>query len=196
MKYVVYFHGFASSPNSSKVKELGKKYQVFAPNVPYSTDGIQKLENEISNWMENTVKPGDQIVFVGTSLGGYWASVMAYKFDGIAVVFNPSVDPSKDLQKFIGKNTNYLTGEEFDLTAADVNSFCCLTKNAKSATYLAVISDKDSVVSPTRAAEFYNNVVTLDSDDHRFENTELMLQYIDEAFENMNDFDFCNGDFE
>jgi predicted esterase YcpF (UPF0227 family) len=44
--------------------------------------------------------PHDKYVFVGTSLGGFWANVFAHLTNSEAVIVNPSITPSLSLPRF------------------------------------------------------------------------------------------------
>lgn len=185
MKHIVYFHGFASAPRSTKytwLKSVGD-YEVFAPHVPYNFNQIASLESSIHTWLGSHVSPGDIVLFVGTSLGAYFATLMAHKFDAKALVFNPSVDPKVDLEKYIGTSKNWVTGKDFELTKADVASFRKLDaskideKNVK-----AVISTGDTVVDPAKASKVYTNRVLVPSDDHQFSNKALFLKHVASMF--------------
>jgi predicted esterase YcpF (UPF0227 family) len=194
MNHIVYFHGFASSPNSSKVDELKKHYSVFAPHVSNSNQS-EILENQIMNWMVCNTNPGDKILFVGTSLGGYWAARMANLFDGKALIFNPSIDPSKDLKQYIGFNTNWSTNELFYLNEKCVETFVSLSDDDKKYVELAVICKNDNVVDSKAAIEFFDNAEILDSDDHRFSDINLMLEYVKTAFDSIREENSSSGDY-
>lgn len=120
MNYV-YLHGFNSAydPLSTKVQELNKIGKVFG--VTYNTFGTyQEIVDEISS----QVPDSDELVFVGTSLGGFWAAEMARKFGVPSVIINPCTDPRVMLQKYVGiAQTNYINGEVNTLTTESVNSY-------------------------------------------------------------------------
>ena len=51
---------------------------------------------------------GDRL-FIGSSLGGFYASYFAEKFDSKAVLINPASNPYLGMKMYLGKNTNYST---------------------------------------------------------------------------------------
>lgn len=57
---------------------------------------------------------------VGSSLGGLYASVAAQQHGLPAVLVNPAVVASLTLESFIGRQTNFHTGEHFEFTAQHV----------------------------------------------------------------------------
>jgi uncharacterized protein len=49
---------------------------------------------------------------IGSSLGGFYATVVAQRLGCKAVVMNPAVDPARDLLRHIGTQTQYHRPEE------------------------------------------------------------------------------------
>lgn len=180
MKHIIYFHGFGSSPNSNKVQELKRHYAVFAPQVPYTADEAS-LNSQIGDYLFKNAAADDEVLFVGTSLGGYWATRMANQWDTRAVVFNPAVDPSADLLKFVGENINYSTGEVFELTKEAVASFRPLSEDEAKGAY-AIICDTDRVVDPNASIALFEDKKVISSDDHQFTDMKLMLAAIASKF--------------
>jgi predicted esterase YcpF (UPF0227 family) len=113
---IVYLHGFGSQGNSAKSEQLRERFgsqHVVAPNLPIDPDQVKKIIDHI------VIKNQDwPLIFVGTSLGGFYARWAAHHYDCPAVLVNPAVHPSKTLYPYLGTNTNYATGEKFELTLA------------------------------------------------------------------------------
>jgi predicted esterase YcpF (UPF0227 family) len=111
---IVYLHGFGSQGKSVKSDQLRAKFgdaHVVSPNLPPDPDRVKMILDQIvqsnSDW---------PMIFVGTSLGGFYAKWAAHHFDCPAVMVNPAVHPSKTLYQYLGTNVNYATGERFELT--------------------------------------------------------------------------------
>lgn len=102
-KMIVYLHGYGSSRNSSKVARLKqeKDFNVYAFNIDIDPDVARKqlVEDIDMALMEDLHRP-EQLVFVGTSLGGWWAGRMAKLYKCKAVIINPSIDPGVSLAKY------------------------------------------------------------------------------------------------
>ena len=56
------------------------------------------------------------LAFVGSSLGGFYATWLAERYDAKAVMINPSVRPFTDLERYLGPQRNLYTGEAYELT--------------------------------------------------------------------------------
>lgn len=120
MQYILYLHGFHSSPNSEKAQIFSKQInqcfsnvEVIAPQLPSRPEGLGDLLTELC----------EQYAFigiVGSSLGGYLATRLHNQFDIPAVVINPAVKPYELLQEYIGEQTHPITGEVYTLDANDM----------------------------------------------------------------------------
>ena len=56
----------------------------------------------------------DNLVIVGSSLGGFYACALAERLGVRAVVINPSVDPTRNLAHHVGVTTNWHSAEPFE----------------------------------------------------------------------------------
>lgn len=103
---IVYCHGLGSSPKSDKVdrlKELFPGDEVVAfqasvdPEIALKEVGDQVLETLMS--VRNFNSEGE-LIFVGTSLGGWLADKLAVQFDAKAILMNPCYNPTESLKKY------------------------------------------------------------------------------------------------
>jgi uncharacterized protein len=86
---------------------------------------------------------------VGSSLGGFYASVVAERHGCPAVLLNPAVDPARDLAKYIGEQTAFHDpAERFFFRAEYVDELRLLTPAAitRPERYFAVIAKGDEVL--------------------------------------------------
>jgi predicted esterase YcpF (UPF0227 family) len=58
-----------------------------------------------------------KLLFIGSSLGGFWAQRLAPEFGARIVLINPSMRPDETLARHIGRYRNAATGGETVLTA-------------------------------------------------------------------------------
>jgi predicted esterase YcpF (UPF0227 family) len=110
--HILYLHGFRSSPKSAKAQRLARHVAELqaagtgltwaCPQLPPSPQqAVQELSALVSNW------PQQQTVVVGSSLGGFYATVLAEQFGFRAAVINPAVAPARDLARYIGEQTHF-----------------------------------------------------------------------------------------
>lgn len=101
---VVYFHGYGSNKNTSKVAEL----RTALPGVNVHSFDIdidpeiaeRELEAHIDSMLLDDMHARENVIFVGTSLGAWWASKMSRRYRTRAIAINPSLHPSASLRKY------------------------------------------------------------------------------------------------
>lgn len=148
---VVYIHGFASDKNSSTFSRILEAYPK-AIALEYSSE---KLFEENMQSLLAQIAGFDDIVFVGSSLGGYYAMQLsiAAKAYCRCVLINPCVNPSESLKKYIGKQLNFQTNEYFDFTLEATQSYPPLAMPSYSGTPTVVLLAKDDEVLDYKTAE-------------------------------------------
>ncbi|ARN74887.1 hypothetical protein BST96_12640 [Oceanicoccus sagamiensis] len=111
-----YLHGFnsGSKPRAERIRLLqNKEFEVVC--LDYDSSAIFPLLVEYFDRMLLEYK-GNDIGFVGTSLGGFWANFLGDRYGCGWVSINPSLVPSASLKKYLGKAlTNYVSGEKWVL---------------------------------------------------------------------------------
>ena len=132
---ILYLHGFTSGPQSVKARALGERMAArglaadfICPQLPASPAAAMALAEQIIEQHRKlgageTVaygKNGAQITLVGSSLGGFYATVLAEKYDLNAVLVNPAVINQLPMDDFIGTHQWLYTGEPFEFTAQHI----------------------------------------------------------------------------
>tara|TARA_B100000886_G_scaffold50163_1_gene30907 strand:- start:971 stop:1543 length:573 start_codon:yes stop_codon:yes gene_type:complete len=122
IKTILYFHGFASSSNSDKAKILKSYIQKISKKVKIFTPDLSNNFNEASNQINQLIKDNERnFVFMGSSLGGYYANFYASICNSKAILINPAIPPLSGFEQYLGENENYLTGEKFTINENDIN---------------------------------------------------------------------------
>ncbi len=172
---VIYLHGYGSTGESSKTqllrKELGDDV-VVAPTLPADPNEIERIVNNIVR--TNKSYP---LVFVGTSLGGFWANYFAQKWDARCVIVNPVVLGSVVIQKYIDNPIpNYTTGEQIVLLPAYVTEYekreKYLSENTNGSLINMFIAKDDNLVNPLAVIKhipYVASCVIKTDGGHRFE---------------------------
>ncbi|MBL8363097.1 MAG: esterase [Rubrivivax sp.] len=107
--HLLYLHGFRSSPRSFKAERLAAWLAQHRPGVtwwcpqlpPSPREAMAMVDERTAGW------PRDTRAVVGSSLGGYYASVVAGRHGGRCVVINPAVEPARDLARHVGELTAF-----------------------------------------------------------------------------------------
>lgn len=122
---LVYLHGFASSPLSHKAQLLrqymearGLLSSFRAPLLAFDPQqAIAGLQQLIEDEQENCC-----ITLIGSSLGGYYATILSERYGIKCVLINPAVAPYRLLRPLLGECQNYHSGETFQLTERELNA--------------------------------------------------------------------------
>jgi len=114
--YLLYLHGFRSSPRSFKARvvqerlaQAGMKERLICPQLPASPKAAMDLALELAE----RHAPHD-LAIVGSSLGGFYACWLAERLGVRAVVINPAVDPTRNLERHVGVTTAWHSDEPFE----------------------------------------------------------------------------------
>ena len=123
---IIYLHGFNSGGQSQKAVWLRKHLtpaRLFAPTyTPHrAAAALRELRKFIRRLQREN--PGHhRFMFIGSSLGGFWAQYLAPEFDAKLVLINPSLRPDETLARHVGRFLNAATGTETILTLDDVRA--------------------------------------------------------------------------
>ncbi len=127
MAAVLYLHGFNSSPLSFKAQALLSAWrgaglpveQLYVPALPNDPQQAIALAG---SWLQER----DDVLVVGSSLGGCYATFLAEKHGCKALLINPAVRPWLRFHQYLGPQQNYTTGERWELTTAHVEALAQL----------------------------------------------------------------------
>jgi len=97
------------------------------------------------------------LTLVGSSLGGFYATVLAERLGCRAALLNPAVHPHRHFGRFLGPQKNMYTGEEFVLTREHVDELRALQPAAitRPQRYWLFVETGDEVLDYREAAAFY-----------------------------------------
>lgn len=117
---ILYIHGFISSPRSIKAQQSKAYAEAHGidcvipslPNTPGAT--FTRVEAVLQEMLGQYQRVG----LIGSSLGGFFATVLAEKYALPAVLVNPAVRPHHLIAHYIGDNFNPYTEEHFQITPA------------------------------------------------------------------------------
>ena len=103
----VYLHGFRSSPKSSKAVITGEALGALSSNANpiewYCPQLLASPRASMEMVIEHIEKSkADEIVVIGSSLGGFYANFLAEKYGCKAVALNPAVRAPRELAPHVG----------------------------------------------------------------------------------------------
>lgn len=163
LTHLLYLHGFRSSPRSTKAQRLAAWMAAERPDVhwwcpqlpPSPREALAMLQAGTAAW------PAQGSAVVGSSLGGFYATVLAESPGRSAWrvgLINPAVDPARDLAAHIGEQTAWHDpAERFFFDPAFVGELRAMAPGPLSdrARYLPVVATGDEVLDWREMADRY-----------------------------------------
>ena len=163
MRTLVYLHGFISSPQSRKAVMLGDYVRRCITGLDYQ---VPQLHHRPARAMAQVLAlcgelPASALTLVGSSLGGFYATVAAERLGCRAALLNPAVHPHTHFRKYLGPQRNLYTGEEFTLTTEHVDELRDLDVAAitRPERYWLFVETGDEVLDYREAVDFYRGAL-------------------------------------
>jgi predicted esterase YcpF (UPF0227 family) len=152
LTHLLYLHGFRSSPQSTKSRRVAAWVSQHRPGLawccpqlpPSPRGAIDDIVAATRTW------PRERMAVIGSSLGGFYATVAAERFGCRAVLLNPAVDPARDLAAHIGEQTAWHGDERFFFHAEFIDELRALApppQLTRPERYFAVIAKGDELLS-------------------------------------------------
>ena len=179
---LIFIHGFNSSSFALKPCQLSKYLKekqcdqyCIAPDLNFQpAAAITQLEQLVEENCEQL-----DITLIGSSLGGYYATYLAEKYDLRVVHINPTIYPCVLLADYLGTNTNLYTKEEYELRAEHIDQLKKIEveKVSKPEKHIIYLQTADDILDFREAAEKYKHswVIIEQGDSHGFENFEWII---------------------
>ncbi len=106
------------------------------------------------------IAPND-LTLVGSSLGGFYATVVAERLGCRAALLNPAVHPQRHFTRYLGTQRNVYSGETFELTMDHVEELGALDPGriTHPERYWLFVETGDEVLDYREAVELYAGAV-------------------------------------
>ncbi|MGH8729796.1 MAG: YqiA/YcfP family alpha/beta fold hydrolase, partial [Burkholderiales bacterium] len=132
--------------------------------------------------IDNAVAGEHKFVFIGSSLGGYYATYIAERYRLKAALINPAVRPYQLLKNFLGPQKNLYTGEEFVVTENHLETLrqIDVARISDPARYLVLLASGDEVLDHREALAKYRGAkqIVIDGGDHSLQSFEEYIPRI------------------
>lgn len=174
--HLLYLHGFRSSPRSTKAQRMahemaalrtrGREVQYWCPQLPPSpAQAMREVMTGIAGW------PRELMAVMGSSLGGFYATVVAEALGCPAALINPAIEPARDLAGYIGEQSTWQDpAEHFYFRAEFIDELKALRPAAitRPERYFVIIAKGDEVLDwrEMRARYERGRVKLLEGGDH------------------------------
>jgi predicted esterase YcpF (UPF0227 family) len=183
--HLLYLHGFRSSPQSFKAQRMARAVaalprppQWWCPQLPPSpAQALTLIRQGVADW------PVAGMAILGSSLGGFYAHVLARQLGCPVVLLNPAVYPARDLAGYIGEHPAWHDPGQrihFDARFIDELRQQQATPGPHTPPTLAVIAKGDEVLDwrEMHAAYGHDRVRLIEGSDHAISDFEAYLPEI------------------
>ncbi|WP_028875585.1 YqiA/YcfP family alpha/beta fold hydrolase [Teredinibacter turnerae] len=124
MQYLLYIHGFLSSPQSLKARVTASWMAEHHPDITFLCPELSSYPQQASAALNELTAelPAEQIGVIGSSLGGFWATwLLERQRVKRAVLINPAVTPQNLVGELLDKPLkNYYSSAEYRLDSSHV----------------------------------------------------------------------------
>jgi len=112
---LLYLHGFISSPASSKATSTKYWFKLHAPQIDYCCPFLSPYPQQTIELLERKAEQlqGQDVLIIGSSMGGYYGTWLAERLACKAVLVNPAVSPWRWGRVLLGEQRNHYTGEKY-----------------------------------------------------------------------------------
>lgn len=197
---IIYIHGLDSGANSTKGILLENYCQQYHPDINVVRPDLNKTPDQVFRQILSLIESlnnkntddaqleTSNTVLVGSSLGGYFSTLVSNHIDCPALLLNPSTQPHVTLQRFADESilarndrnevsTNkvlYTTAGGWNITYSDLQWFA--EHQLAAVNYpnkiAVLIKEGDELLDPNLSAKFYQQhgakVILQAEGDHRF----------------------------
>ena len=179
----IYIHGLLSSPKSTKAQQLAAYLRENHPYIDYVVpalpDAPQAAYAIAQAAVQSALDKGAHVGLIGSSMGGFYGTVLAERFGLRAAIINPSVKPHLSIRKYLGTHRNPYNGAEFSIGLDDVLALetLAVARLKHPENYWLLAQTGDEVLDYRDAVEFYHGArQTIEpGGDHQFQHFERHL---------------------
>ncbi|HEY3698956.1 MAG TPA: YqiA/YcfP family alpha/beta fold hydrolase [Spongiibacteraceae bacterium] len=179
---LIYLHGFLSSPGTLKARQLGDYLRAQAISadlrIPLLPDEASSALEAAEATLRNALADTARVALVGSSMGGFYATILAQRYDLRAVLINPAVAPHRLIHRHLGRNRNPYTWREFTLDETHVAQLEAMQPQlVKPDLFWLLAQSGDEVLDYREAVAFYaRSKQTVEAGgDHQFRGFERYL---------------------
>lgn len=191
MMTIIYLHGLDSDPNATKAV-ITKNHagthgiKVLCPDLNYPPD-------EVVSKVLALINANDDVVLIGSSLGGYFANLISDMTGTPAILLNPSIRPDVSFRRFLSDNFDdkplqkdtviYTTTGGWQIKFADLAWFEKHPLTVKNPNKIKVLLKMgDELLNAHVSCQFYQDkgavVLAQDGGDHRMSDYESQIVQI------------------
>lgn len=153
---IIYLHGFQSSPLSIK----GQYIQAFCQNQHHvHLPDLNMPPEQVLAHVSEMIECLDQVVLIGSSLGGFYATQLVAKHAVPAVLINPAMRPWQLFHDLFGSELPYAVNAKWtlDQTQLDQLEQMAVPFVQDADKILVLLQQDDEVLDYREAQRYYSN---------------------------------------
>lgn len=182
--HLIYLHGFLSSPQSVKAQQTAAFWDQAglenAYTFPLMNGGPAETISQLCKLVEQ--HQDKNLMLMGSSLGGYYATYLAEKFCLPAVLINPAIKPYELWESHLGEHRNYYNDEIHTVTREHIAELLDIDVESPSRleNFLVLVQTGDETLDYKQAVEKFSasRSIVRQGGNHSFENYQAELPQI------------------
>jgi predicted esterase YcpF (UPF0227 family) len=199
-KAIIYLHGFNSASLDVEGNLLTRKEKLlvmqeycvqkeivfYTPNVDYR-DFQDMVEDMLFQWNQYLDQSYD-VVFMGSSMGGFASEYLAMKTGCKAIMINPAIAPCELLPQFIGVTENFETGQDYQWDSTHCEQYAQYEKELKHSSQqmdrTILLDEADELINAETTHLTYEdkaNVICYKGGSYSFEHIKQALPVIEKV---------------
>jgi predicted esterase YcpF (UPF0227 family) len=173
---LLYLHGFLSSPQSQKAQQTIKYCQQIGFGNFIQVPRLSGGPAETIAMVNSLLEPQDKrkLMFIGSSLGGFYATYLAEIYGAPAVLINPAVRPFEHWEKHIGEHKSDYSDDINVVTRSHIDELrnLFIKELTKPDNIMALIQDGDETLDYSLAVEKFKKAhcIVRENGNHGYEN--------------------------
>lgn len=167
-----YLHGFASSSQSVKAVQASRFFATYYPSQPFVVLDLAYTPDEAMAQLTAAMHKAPPTAIIGSSLGGFLATVMAERYQCRACLINPAVAPHQVLADYLGHYHHPVLQQDFTVQHCHMAQLEQLmpAQLQQPANYLVLLQSGDEVLDYRKAVSYYRGArqQVINGGDHSF----------------------------
>ncbi len=152
-----YLHGFASSSQSLKAQQAAAFFAEHYPAQPFHALDLAYTPRQAMAQLNAAMSHAPPRAIIGSSLGGFLATVMAERYQCRACLINPAVAPHQVLHDYLGDYHHPVLQQQFTVDSSHMAELQQLMPSQlqQPANYLVLLQSGDEVLDYRKAVSYY-----------------------------------------
>ena len=171
---IVYIHGYGSSPQSETAVKIAERFrdeEFICPQINHDLD--PQVTKKQLDQLAAELKRKDDVIIVGSSMGGFWADYLSVAYGFKTILINPALQAQITMQRF---NTPQNFIDKYDMIRQNISPY-----KRHAVVFYGV---EDDIVPIGHIINLYPYLIPLAGEGHRLKNVEPIFEMIQKMMGN------------